>query len=285
MDVPEAMGSAIAINFQPTGSGKAAITGDFVLTADEVNPVIRALRVERHRGDGDPQPHAQRRATPVLHAFLGQRRCPETRERTAGGARPGEDCKGLGERSDATSDHPNARSVIRPSWSRSAYRMGTPRIPRRFSSKRRYLSVMSSVGSTTWPSISRASISSWPNSATTASGSSISRPRRLLGRITGLKEPQGVGYVPSTDVLYVANAGDGSVRLFRGADFKETGRIDLGDDADNVRIDTVGRRVFVGYGKGALAVIDTESNARSPTSLLTAIRRVSGSRAAAAGYS
>ena len=34
----------IAINFQPTGGGKAAITGDFVLTAKEVNPVLRALR-------------------------------------------------------------------------------------------------------------------------------------------------------------------------------------------------------------------------------------------------
>ena len=44
MVVPEAMGSAIAINFQPTGGGKAAITGDFVLTADDVNPVIKALR-------------------------------------------------------------------------------------------------------------------------------------------------------------------------------------------------------------------------------------------------
>ncbi len=43
MDVPEAMGSAIAINFQPTGPGKAAITGDFVLTAKEVNPVLKAL--------------------------------------------------------------------------------------------------------------------------------------------------------------------------------------------------------------------------------------------------
>ncbi|PPQ18738.1 protein of unknown function [Bradyrhizobium shewense] len=39
-----AMGVAIAINFQPTGAGKAAITGDFVLTSDEVNPVIVALR-------------------------------------------------------------------------------------------------------------------------------------------------------------------------------------------------------------------------------------------------
>jgi len=38
------LGVAISINFQPTGGGKAAITGDFVLTGDEVNPVIRELR-------------------------------------------------------------------------------------------------------------------------------------------------------------------------------------------------------------------------------------------------
>src|SRR5260370_927868 len=44
MNVPAAMGSANAVNFQPTGQGKAAITGDFVVTADEVNPLIRALR-------------------------------------------------------------------------------------------------------------------------------------------------------------------------------------------------------------------------------------------------
>jgi hypothetical protein len=44
MEVPTAMGSAEAINFQPTGNGRAAITGDFVLTASEVNPVLRALR-------------------------------------------------------------------------------------------------------------------------------------------------------------------------------------------------------------------------------------------------
>ena len=44
MNVPAAMGYGEAINFQPTGNGRAAITGDFVLTASEVNPVIRALR-------------------------------------------------------------------------------------------------------------------------------------------------------------------------------------------------------------------------------------------------
>ena len=44
MEVPPALGSANAINFQPTGGGKAAITGDFVLTAKEVGPVMQALR-------------------------------------------------------------------------------------------------------------------------------------------------------------------------------------------------------------------------------------------------
>jgi hypothetical protein len=44
MEVPPSMGVATSINFQPTGGGKAAITGDFVLRANEVNPVIRALR-------------------------------------------------------------------------------------------------------------------------------------------------------------------------------------------------------------------------------------------------
>jgi hypothetical protein len=44
MPVPPPMGTATAINFQPTGDGKAAIAGDFVVTAAEVNPMIRALR-------------------------------------------------------------------------------------------------------------------------------------------------------------------------------------------------------------------------------------------------
>ena len=46
MEIPAAMGSAIGINFQPTGGGKAAITGDFVLSDKEVNPVIKALEAD-----------------------------------------------------------------------------------------------------------------------------------------------------------------------------------------------------------------------------------------------
>jgi Domain of Unknown Function (DUF1259) len=44
MAVPGAMGTAIAINFQPTGRGKAAITGDFVALSSELNPLITTLR-------------------------------------------------------------------------------------------------------------------------------------------------------------------------------------------------------------------------------------------------
>ena len=44
MEVPSSMGVATWINFQPLGNGTAAIAGDFVLTADEVNPVIKTLR-------------------------------------------------------------------------------------------------------------------------------------------------------------------------------------------------------------------------------------------------
>jgi YVTN family beta-propeller protein len=64
-----------------------------------------------------------------------------------------------------------------------------------------------------------------------------SNERKVLRVIPRLKEPLGVGYVPSSDTLFAANAGDGSVPLFRGADYAAAGRIDLGDDADNVRVD------------------------------------------------
>src|SRR5258707_1699035 len=86
--------------------------------------------------------------------------------------------------------------------------------------------------------------------------------RKVIHRISGLKEPQGVGYEPSTDMLYVANAGDGSVRLFEGSDYKAAGQIELGSDADNIRIDPATNRVFVGYGSGALAIIDSATHSK-----------------------
>ena len=81
----------------------------------------------------------------------------------------------------------------------------------------------------------------------------------VLRMIAGLSEPQGVAYVASSDSVFVANAGDGSVRVLRGEDLTPIGRIELGDDADNVRVDTARKRVLVGYGKGAPALIDPVS--------------------------
>jgi hypothetical protein len=63
MAIPGAMGTAIAINFQPAGGGKAAITGDFVALAGEVNPLVKALRdngievtaIHNHMLDDNPR--------------------------------------------------------------------------------------------------------------------------------------------------------------------------------------------------------------------------------------
>ena len=85
---------------------------------------------------------------------------------------------------------------------------------------------------------------------------------KLLRTITGFSEPQGVAYASSADTVFVANGGDGSVRVLRGEYLAPEGRIELGDDADNVRVDTQRGRVLVGYGKGALAVIDPTTRTR-----------------------
>ncbi|MDX8483181.1 hypothetical protein RFN28_32720 [Mesorhizobium sp. VK24D] len=75
-------------------------------------------------------------------------------------------------------------------------------------------------------------------------------------KINNLKEPQGIAYLSDGDLIVVANAADGSVRFFRAADLAALGTVALGDDADDVRTDTAGGRVLVGYGHGGLAVID-----------------------------
>jgi DNA-binding beta-propeller fold protein YncE len=79
---------------------------------------------------------------------------------------------------------------------------------------------------------------------------------KILHRITGLNEPQGVAYLADQDVIVVANRGDGSVRFFHAGDLSSLGTIALGNDADNVRIDPSSGHVFVGYGNGGLAIID-----------------------------
>src|SRR5262245_64648863 len=89
---------------------------------------------------------------------------------------------------------------------------------------------------------------------------------KVIRTLDGLKEPQGVAYLLPTDTVYVANGGDGSVRLFRGPDYASAGQIDLGDDADNIRLDVPANRIVVVYVSGGLAVIEA-ANSRKITDI------------------
>ena len=88
------------------------------------------------------------------------------------------------------------------------------------------------------------------------------KSQKLIRTVGGFAEPQGIAYEPSTDTIFVASGGDGSLQMFAGSDFTTLGKIILGADADNVRVDTASRRVYVGYGNGAIAVVDAVARKR-----------------------
>jgi YVTN family beta-propeller protein len=85
--------------------------------------------------------------------------------------------------------------------------------------------------------------------------------------ITGLAEPQGVLYVPTNDRIYVANAKDGTVRIFDGSSYAFLKTLDYSGDADNLRYDSGRQKTLVGYGSGALAEIDDEGRKVAETKL------------------
>ena len=85
------------------------------------------------------------------------------------------------------------------------------------------------------------------------------RAGKHIGTITGLHEPQGVGFVPEFNRIFVANAKGGACDVFDGSSFKRIKSVKFSDDADNIRYDPVTRRVYVGYGSGALGIIDAAS--------------------------
>jgi DNA-binding beta-propeller fold protein YncE len=81
----------------------------------------------------------------------------------------------------------------------------------------------------------------------------------VVHEITGFSHPQGVGFDPDNNRYIVANASDGICRLFDAGTLAETGRVDLKDDADNIRYDHAAKLLWVGYGDGGLAAIDPAS--------------------------
>jgi hypothetical protein len=83
---------------------------------------------------------------------------------------------------------------------------------------------------------------------------------KAMRSISGFSEPQGIAYAPDLNRLYVANGGDGTVRVLNAAYFGELASIPLGDDADNVRYDATRHQLAVGFGQGNLALIDATTH-------------------------
>ena len=77
-----------------------------------------------------------------------------------------------------------------------------------------------------------------------------------LRSITGLHEPQGIGFIPEFNKIFVANGKNGACDILDGSSFKLIKSVKFYDDADNVRYDATARRVYVGYGSGGLGIVD-----------------------------
>ena len=223
MALPGAMGAAIAINFQPTGFDTAAITGDFVLLGTEVNPVIRALQANGieitalHSHMLDEQPRVffmhfwanddARKLATGLRAALdkvdvkkGQARQLLYRTVPGGGNealrrywRPWSAC---------CSAAPSWAADPAPLVLEAKIPLGavSGRIDHFAFDPDRQLLFVAELGND-------------------SVGVVDLKKRKVVHRIAGLSEPQGIAYHAATSTLYVANAGDGSVRLFQGPDF------------------------------------------------------------------
>ena len=82
------------------------------------------------------------------------------------------------------------------------------------------------------------------------------KTKRLQASLLRLPGIQGIAYSPDTKKIFAALDDDGSCRVIDGPTLKEISRIDLKENADTVRYDSKNRRVYVGQGSGALAVLD-----------------------------
>lgn len=82
---------------------------------------------------------------------------------------------------------------------------------------------------------------------------------KRLRALAGLREPQGIVFVPASNRIFAANAQGGDLDVYDAAAFEKVRTLPFGDDADNVRYDAKANRVYVGYGDGALGILDAAS--------------------------
>ncbi|MEB0301982.1 MULTISPECIES: hypothetical protein [unclassified Mucilaginibacter] len=83
---------------------------------------------------------------------------------------------------------------------------------------------------------------------------------KVTGSIKGFDEPQGVTYIPKHQEIFVANGGTGECGFYNAITLKKTGSIKLADDADDVRYDAETDKIYVGYGSGGIAIIESATH-------------------------
>jgi len=78
----------------------------------------------------------------------------------------------------------------------------------------------------------------------------------IIRSIKGVEEPQGIAYIPEQNEIAVASGGNGNCVFFNATTFEKVATVHLAGDADNIRYDAVEKKMYVGYGNGAMALID-----------------------------
>ena len=82
------------------------------------------------------------------------------------------------------------------------------------------------------------------------------RSSQRVHSIIGLGAPQGVGYAPELNRLFVANDKGGICKIYDGKSFQAVGELRFEDDADNVRYDEMSQKIYVGFGSGGIAIVN-----------------------------
>jgi YVTN family beta-propeller protein len=83
------------------------------------------------------------------------------------------------------------------------------------------------------------------------------RSSQRIHSITGLGSPQGIAYIPESNRLFVANDKGGVCNIYDGKSLQPVGQFSLKDDADNVRYDIATKQIYVGFGSGGIAIINS----------------------------
>lgn len=91
---------------------------------------------------------------------------------------------------------------------------------------------------------------------------------RRIKSVSGMSRPTGLAYLPGPNQLWVANGGDGALKILDGSNFSVIRTIPGLDDADNLRLDPKAKQGWLGYANGALALLDTDESTKIVASII-----------------